>query len=200
MKKVFTGAMFTTLSLLLIGTLSAGAACTPSALPGDTDQDGSVSCSEAKQQAADRFVKMDTNKDKQLTMAEFQAGTTKNFEAMDKDKNGMVDMQEYLIAWCGPAPKVAKTSKKAAHGIKQSMFKSMDANKDGKVTSDECVAFWTIRFADIDGNKDGKISKEEFNKNVMKWFSIVDANKDGSVTATEFTSRWVGPCQAEKSK
>jgi len=76
----------------------------------------------------------------------------------------------------------------------------MDANKDGKVTSDECVVFWTVRFADIDGNNDGSITKDEFDTKVVEWYSIIDVNKDGSVTTVEFTDRWVGTCQAEKLK
>lgn len=200
MKRVFTGATFATLSLLLIGTLSFSAAGTPSTMPGDSNQDGAFSCSEAKQQTADRFDRMDTNKDKQITMAEFESGTTKNFEVMDTDKNGNIEIQEYLVAWCGIPPKATKPSKKAAKGNTRSLHKSMDVNKDGKVSSDECIVFWTIRFSDNDGNKDGAISKDEFDKKVVEWYSISDVNKDGSITITEFTNRWVGRCQAEQIK
>ncbi len=190
--------MFTTLSLLLIGALSAGAAGTPSSLPGDSNQDGTISCSEATQQTADRFGKIDTNSDNQITMDEFEAGTTKSFEARDADKNGMVNIQEYLVTRCGAPSKDAKSSKKATQEIKRSLFKSMDSNKSGKVSSDECVTFWTARFVDNDANKDGQITKDEYDKKVVEWFSIIDVNKDGSVTTTEFTDRWVGTCQAEK--
>ncbi|MFH1029149.1 MAG: hypothetical protein V1791_14190 [Pseudomonadota bacterium] len=196
MKRVFIGIMFSTLSLLVAGTLIAGAAT----LPADTDQDSSVSCSEATQQTADRFGKMDANKDKQITMAEFEAGTTKNFEAMDADKNGMVNVQEYVVTRCGAPPKDAKPSKKAAQGDKKSLHKMMDSNRDTKVSVDECVTFWTVRFAENDANKDGAISKAEFDKKVVEWYSIIDVNKDGSVTTVEFTDRWVGTCQAEKMK
>jgi Ca2+-binding EF-hand superfamily protein len=197
MKKVFTGVLFSTLSLLLVGTMTAGAAGT---LPGDTNLDGAVSCSEATQRATAHFNRMDADNDSFMTMAEFEAGTTKNFEAMDSDKSGMVDVQEYLVTWCGAPAKDAKPAKKATKGNKHSLHKNMDANKNGKVTSEECVAFWTVRFADIDGNNDNTISKDEFDKNVVEWYSIVDVNKDGSVTTVEFTDRWVGACQAEKLK
>jgi Ca2+-binding EF-hand superfamily protein len=200
MKRVFTGITFFTLSLLVAGTLIAGAASTPATLPGDTDQDGSVSCSEATQKSAGQFGKMDTNNDKQIAMAEFEAGTTKNFKAMDADNNGMVNVQEYVVTWCGAPPKDGKPSKKTAQGDKKSLHKMMDVNKNTKVSVDECVTFWTVRFADNDENKDGAISKAEFDKKVVEWFSIVDVNKDGSVTITEFTDRWVGTCQAEKMK
>jgi Ca2+-binding EF-hand superfamily protein len=200
MKRVFAGIMFFTLSLLVASTLIAGAASTPATLPGDTDQDGSISCSEATQQTADLFGKMDANSDKQITMGEFEAGTTKNFEAMDADKNGMVNVQEYLVTWCGAPAKDAKSSIKTSQGKAKSIHKNMDTNKNGKVTVNECVTFWTVRFADNDANKDGSITKDEFDKKVVEWFSISDVNKDGSVTTVEFTDRWVGMCQAEKLK
>jgi Ca2+-binding EF-hand superfamily protein len=200
MKRVFTGGMFFTLSLLIIGALSAGAAGTPSALPGDADQDGAISCNEAKQRATDRHNSMDANQDGSITMGEFEAGTTKNFEAMDSDKNGMVDVKEYVVFWCGAPPKEAKTSKKSTHGGKHSLHKKMDSNRNGKVTGDECLAFWTVRFAEIDGNKDASIAKDEFGNKVVEWYSETDVNKDGSLTLTENTDYWVGTCQAEKMK
>lgn len=200
MKEVFAGVIFSTVSLLLVAALSAGAAGTPSTLPGDTNRDGAISCSEATQSTAVRFGKMDTNNDKQISMSEFEAGTSKNFEAMDTDKNGMVTVQEYVVTWCGALPKDTKTNKKANFGEKRPLHKMMDSNRNGEVTVDECVAFWTARFADIDGNKDGSISKDEFDKKVVEWYSISDVDKDGSVTTVEFANRWVGTCQAEKLK
>jgi len=197
MKKVFTGVLFTTLSLLLVGVMTAGAAST---LPGDTNQDGAVTCSEATQRATAHFDRMDADDDSFMTMAEFEAGTAKNFEVMDSDKSGMVDVQEYLVTWCGTPSKDVKPAKKAIKGNKHSLHKNMDANKNGKVTSEECVAFWTVRFADFDGNNDGSITKDEFDTKVVEWYSIMDVNKDGSVTTVEFTDRWVGACQAEKMK
>jgi len=197
MKKVFTGVLFSTLSLLLVGVMTAGAAGT---LPGDTNQDGAVSCSEATQRTTAHFDRMDADDDSSMTMAEFEAGTTKNFEAMDSDKSGMVDVQEYLVTWCGAPAKDIKPAKKAAKGNKHSLHKNMDANKNGKVTSEECVAFWTVKFAENDGDKNGSLTKEEFDTKVVEWYSIADVNKDGSVTTVEFTDRWVGACQAEKLK
>jgi Ca2+-binding EF-hand superfamily protein len=197
MKRVFTGITFLSLSLLLVGILSAFAAGTPSTLPGDTNQDGAISCGEATQRATAHFDRVDADDDSLMTMAEFETGTSKNFEAMDTDKSGMVEAQEYLVTWCGAPSTDAKPAKKATKGNKHSLHKNMDSNKNGKVTSDECVAFWTVRFADIDGNKDGSITKAEFDTKVVEWYSIIDVNKDGSVTTVEFTDRWVGPCQAE---
>ncbi|MDD2319962.1 MAG: hypothetical protein PHO83_07930 [Geobacteraceae bacterium] len=200
MKTVFIGRIFLALALLLLGALSAAAAGTPAALPGDADQDGAISCSEAAQQSAARFDRMDTNKDLVMTITEFEAGTSVNFEAMDADKNSMVDMQEYIITWCGAPPKETKPSQKATRSDNKPLHKSMDSNKNQKVTSDECVAFWTVRFAAIDENKDGSITKDEFGKKVIEWYSITDVNKDGSVTTVEYTDRWVGKCQADQIK
>jgi Ca2+-binding EF-hand superfamily protein len=200
MRRPITTGIFLTLSLLLVGALSAGAAGTPAAQPGDTNQDGAISCGELKQQAAERHDRMDANKDKSLTMGEFEAGVAKNSETMDTDKNGMVDVQEYVTYWCGAPPKDAKTPKKASHRGKKPLFRKMDTNRNGKVTGDECVAFWTIQFSDIDANKDGSVTKDEYGNKAVEWYSEFDVNKDGSVTVTEYTDYWVGACKAEKMK
>jgi hypothetical protein len=192
--------MFFTLSLLIIGALSAGAAGTPSALPGDTDQDGAISCAEAKQTATDRHNRMDANNDGSITMGEFEAGTAKNFEAVDTDKSGMVNVKEYVVFWCGAPPKEAKTSKKSTHGGKHSLHKKMDSNRNRKVTGDECAVYWTAFFSDVDENKDGSITKDEFGKKMVERYSEMDVNKDGSVTLTEYADFWVGTCQAGKMK
>lgn len=200
MRRPITTGIFLTLSLLLAGALSAVAAGTPSALPGDTNRDGAISCGELKQQAAERHDRMDANKDKSLTMGEFEAGITKNIEAMDTDKNGMVDVQEYVVYWCGAPSKDVKTPKKARHGSKQSLHRKMDANGNGKVTGDECTAFWTVMFTDVDANKDGLITRDEYGNKAVEWYSEFDVNKDGSVTITEYADYWVGTCKAEKMK
>jgi Ca2+-binding EF-hand superfamily protein len=109
----------------------------------------------------------------------------------------MVDVQEFVVTWCGTPPKDTKPSKKVTPASKHSLHKTMDSNKNKKVTADECIVFWSVRFAENDGNKDGAITKAEFDTKVVEWFSITDVDKDGSVTTLEYMDRWVGPCQAE---
>lgn len=198
MKRVLTGGICFAFSLLFLGVLVAGAAGAASAQPGDADQDGALSCTEAKQVTTDRFGKMDANQDQSMTMDEFEAGTAKNLEAMDADKSGMVDVKEYVTFWCGAPAKDAKAAKKTAHKGKKSLHAKMDANRNGKVTGDECVAFWSIRFSDVDASKDGLIATDEFGNKVVEWYAIADVDKDGSVTVTEYADYWVGKCQAEK--
>jgi len=100
--------------------------------------------------------------------------------------------------WCESTSTDAKSAKKVTKGNKHSLLNNMDSNKNGKVTSDKCVAFWAVRFADIDGNKDGSITKVEFDTKVVEWCTIIDVNKIGSVTTVEFTDKWVGACQVVK--
>lgn len=80
-------------------------------------------------------------------------------------------------------------------------FKEMDANKDGKITSDEMqggrkhemgsndgTAHLDKRFATADANHDGGLDKKESAAMPMleAYFDKVDANKDGKVTRQEY--------------
>jgi len=189
-----------TLFFLFIGVLDAGAADSKAAPSGDSNGYKAVTCSEAQQKSTDRFGRYDGNKDTSMTMSEFDAGIRNNFDSMDTDKNGMVDVKEYVTYWCAAPPKDGKAPAKASKNTKKSMYRQMDANADGKVTYDECVVFWTIRFSDIDKNKDGSMNRDEFGNKAVEWYSEMDVNKDGSVTITEYTNYWVDKCQAKKMK
>lgn len=195
MEKVISrGLLF---SLCLLMATSAGALA--GTIQGDANQDGKLSCGEAKTQASDRFASMDTGKNKSLDMDEVEKGMTGIHKKMDTDGDRMVNVEEYLTYWCGAAP--AETSKKAsAKGNTQPQFAKMDTNKDGSVSPAECMALWTIRFHDADDNKDGKLTGKEYTQSLIMWFGDMDANKNSSVTVTEWTSYWVGKCQAEKMK
>lgn len=61
------------------------------------------------------------------------------------------------------------------------MFKSMDVNKDGKVTEEEFLNRWTAVYNHMDKNKDGVLQPDEFKAPGPAW----DTNKDGVVDLEE---------------
>lgn len=195
MEKVFSRGLFFSLCLLLATSTGAFAGT----MQGDANEDGKLTCGEAKAQASNRFAAMDTGKNKSLNMDEMEKGMTGIHKEMDTDGDRSVNVEEYLTYWCGAAP--ADSAKKASAKCgKQPQFKTMDANKDGSVAPVECAALWTIRFNDADDNKDGKLTGHEYTQSLIMWFGDMDVNKNSSVTVTEWTSYWVGKCQAEKMK
>lgn len=58
---------------------------------------------------------------------------------------------------------VSFTASSALADDAKSDFKAMDANGDGKVTSDEHSAFTAAMFAQCDSNHDGRVSAMEWN-------------------------------------
>jgi hypothetical protein len=54
--------------------------------------------------------------------------------------------------------------------IQARIFDQADANKDGRVSEAEAVAFMTARFADADANKDGGVTPEEMGQFVRVQF------------------------------
>jgi hypothetical protein len=101
MKKLISLGLSMSLCLLLAGVLNAATAC----MQGDTNNDGSLSCSEAKSLASGRFTAMDTNRDNRLSMDEMETGMTGIHKSMETIGDGKVKVQSYVNYWCGAAPK-----------------------------------------------------------------------------------------------
>lgn len=197
MQKVLSRGLLFSLCLLLSTTAGALAG----SMHGDANDDGRLTCGEAKAQASERFKKMDTDKNKALSMDEMESGMTGIHKAMDADGDKLVNVEEYLTYWCGGAPATPAPAKKpAAKGSARPQFNKTDTNRDGVVSQAECVALWTIRFNDADADKDGKLTSKEYTQSLIMWFGDMDSSKDSSVTTTEWTSYWVGKCEAEKMK
>lgn len=197
MKKVLTRSLFVSFCLILAGAAAALATDTPTAMQGDTNKDGAVTCVEAKALAAERFALIDTNKDGSVSMDEMEARLTTSFKEMDTDKNSVVVVDEFVTYWCGAAPKAKKAS---AKGNRQPQFRKMDLNNDGKISTEECVVVWTVRFTDADANRDGKVTKQEYVQSLIYWFADTDANHDSLTTVSEWTNYWIGKCAPEKTK
>jgi hypothetical protein len=117
----------------------------------DADGDKVISVTEHTTFLQGQFKEIDINKYGKSSAEEFNAATKKLFGDMDADKNGTLVGKEYIASWCWPK---AKASSK----IKKEQMKKTDANNDGIISDDECIAFWSVNFYDVDQNHDGKIT------------------------------------------
>jgi hypothetical protein len=195
MKKLISASLFISLCLFLAGVLSAVAAGTEGVMQGDSDKDGTLTCSEAKNLAAERFTAMETSKDNRLSMDEMETGMAGLHKAMDSNGNGTVDVREYVSYWCGSTPQNLEAS---AHGNKQPQFSKMDTNRNGTVSAGECQALWAVRFRIADEKRDGRLTSQEYLQSLVLWFADMDPNRDSLVTASEWNRYWIGSCKAKR--
>ncbi|MRR34604.1 hypothetical protein EG829_07885 [bacterium] len=192
MKKFVAIGLSLSLCLILSGTGNNAAAETAACMQGDINRDGSMTCREAKSFAVERFKAMDRTGDKRLNMDEMETSMANIHKMIDANGNRLVDVQEYLNYWCGAAP--GKTNG-AARGNKQPQFQKMDCNRDGRISSDECLALWTIRFQHADENRDGSLTSKEYVQSIIIWFADMDPNRDSLVTMNEWNRYWIGRCK-----
>jgi len=145
----------------------------------DTNGDGVITVAEYDAYWKGRFADIDANKDGKIMAAEFEASTKQQFGGMDASKDNTLVAQEFVAYYCGPEAKVPKKAQAKP-------MKKIDANKDGKIAKDECVAFWMARYSDMDTNKDGKVTMDEFLAAAKKQFKDMDKNGDGVISVQEF--------------
>ena len=101
-------------------------------------------------------------------------------------KWSVAGMAAIVITFAGCAPDKPTAAKPNAA---KSIYQKIDANKDGKLTSDEHKSRLKKWFEELDADKDGKLNPAEFQG---KRFTNIDVNKDGSVTVEEYVMLFVG--------
>ena len=101
-------------------------------------------------------------------------------------KWSVAGMAAIVITFAGCAPDKPTAAKPNAA---KSIYQKIDANNDGKLTSDEHKSRLKKWFEELDADKDGKLNPAEFQG---KRFTNIDVNKDGSVTVEEYVMLFVG--------
>ena len=108
----------------------------------------------------DMMKKIDSNKDGMVSKDEWVAYQEKVFVMLDKDKTMVVDEKEFLA----PSGEMASFATGGyASGLQsKEMMHKIDANKDGKVSHDEYIAYQVKVFAMMDPGHSGTVGPKEF--------------------------------------
>jgi hypothetical protein len=108
----------------------------------------------------DMMKKIDANKDGMVSKDEWVAYQEKVFVMLDKDKTMVVDEKEFLA----PSGEMASFATGGyASGLQsKEMMHKIDANKDGKVSHDEYIAYQVKVFAMMDPGHSGTVGPKEF--------------------------------------
>jgi Ca2+-binding EF-hand superfamily protein len=156
----------------------------------DTNGNGEITVAEHGAFWKGRYSELDANKDGKLTVDEFVKGVTKqDFNNADVDKDKVLIAQEYVAYWCGSKAKASKDVKTKAQA---NLVADADINKDGKISTDECLAIWLTHFNNMDTDKNGKVTMDEFVTYIKKRFKELDKNGDGYIVLDEYDYYWSG--------
>lgn len=161
----------------------------------------------------------DANKDGKISMDEWHGGWKAILKQADTDNDGTVSKDEAKAyadsikkpALDAAAAKFAQMDKDKDGDLEMiewrnaAAFKAADANKDGKVSKDEFLAYhekmmnqgaathdMSANFAKIDTDNDGTISSDEIEAWAHALFTAYDKNKDNSLSKDELKAGMVG--------
>lgn len=100
------------------------------------------------------FDRLDATRDGSISSAEYAQGSQSLFEMMDMEQDGNLNARE-LQAGSAMLHEI--------NGLTpQVLLDGADADRDGKLTLSEWMAFFNSRFTQIDRNNDGQIDSAEW--------------------------------------
>ena len=106
---------------------------------------------------------LDTNSDRVIDLGEFQAGYDRGFGEMDSDGDGFLSDKELgglggMLAESKDAGGIVAT---AAGVLLASCLKTMDADRDGRISRDEFRKGSEGYFIKLDANGDKRVTRDE---------------------------------------
>jgi len=149
----------------------------------DRNKDGSLSREELPRELHYNFGRLDANRDNQISKEELEKGV-----ALLQQQRRPSDVVAILVEM-SDCDECCMEEVQRAYDI----LRSLDTNKDGKVSAEEMSAGRTrlVRervgglIEELDENKDGKLSKEEARGQIRADFEQLDKNRDGFIDRDE---------------
>ena len=165
----------------------------------DKDRNGVISFPEFSLRTEKKFSFLDQNSDGNITRLEMDGDESLRKEKMllrkadklDRNDDQKIDQKEFIAGSKGrpPGPRQRPKRKGANKGkieVSEAIFKALDKNKDGYLSSEELSKHREVgpkvakdlKFQKMDLNSNNKVSKEEFIFPVQNRFSALDKNSD----------------------
>ncbi len=123
---------------------------------------------ERQQPSTEQIMKhLDANKDGKISKEEARGPLSEHFNKVDSDNDGFITKEELEKA---PKPRNNRSQRKGRMDNKKAkesqpsnedVFKTLDVNKDGKISKEEAKGPIKTHFDKIDVNGDGFIIKDE---------------------------------------
>lgn len=132
------------------------------------------------------FKDYDSNKDNRISTDEYVAKQMKYYDQMDKDGSEGPDVEKFIIYWCSDTA----LKKGIVDPTLAPVYREMDKDNDGNVTTQECRAYWMMKFNNADLDRNNKLSRQEYDLLMRERFkSLLDGpNQDGHISSDDYNS------------
>jgi Ca2+-binding EF-hand superfamily protein len=114
---------------------------------------------------ADRyFARLDVDRKGFITLQDAERYAGAQFDRLDASHQGYVDHDEFVAAAKRSLDRASPTRKARAESAlerRETLFKTLDQNGDGKLAKDEYLAGTRQHFADIDVKKSGMLTAQD---------------------------------------
>jgi len=110
----------------------------------------------------------------------------KYYDQLYKDGGGEPDVEKFIIYWCSDTA----LKKGIMDPTLAPVYREMDKNNDGNVTTQECRAYWMMKFNNADSDKNNRLSRQEFDYMMRDRFkSLLDGpDQDGHISNDDYRS------------
>jgi Ca2+-binding EF-hand superfamily protein len=132
------------------------------------------------------FKDYDTDNDSRISTDEYVAKQMKYYDQLDKNGNEGPDVEKFIIYWCSDSA----LKKGIMDPTLAPVYREMDKNNDGNITTQECRAYWMMKFNNADLDRNNRLSKQEYDSLMRDRFkSLLDGpNQDGYISNDDYNS------------